>query len=325
MKTLNLSKVLLVPIFLFTLFLEVNAQTDFLKGSIKDISGNPLTGVNVTQKGTTNGAVTDADGIFVINVPTNATLVFSYIGFVSKEEDRNGIDFMRIILFEDTKLLNEVVVTALGIKREEKSLGYAIQKVEGTIFEKAGDPNLINSLAGKVSGLKINTASELFNYSEISLRGEQPVIIIDGTSTEISYWDLNFNDIEELTVLKGASAAALYGSEGRNGAIVITTKRGGKGITRIEFNSTNMLQPSLMTYPKTQTSFGTGNNGVYEYIDGTGSGIEGGGFNWGPKLDGRLIKQWNSPIDAATGERIPIPWEDKTNGKGNLVSFLEKG
>ncbi|MDR2773997.1 MAG: SusC/RagA family TonB-linked outer membrane protein [Tannerella sp.] len=325
MFKLNLSKVLWGLILFFTLFLDVDAQTGFLKGSIKDFSGNPLIGVNVTQKGTANGTATDADGNFVIDVPANATLVFSYIGFVSKEEDRNGVDFMRITLFEDTKLLSEVVVTALGIKREEKSLGYAVQKMEGTVFEKAVDPNLINSLAGKVSGLKINTASELFNSSEISLRGEQPVIIIDGTSTEISYWDLNFNDIEELTVLKGASAAALYGSEGRNGAIVITTKRGRKDITRVEFNSTNMLQPSLMTYPKTQTSFGTGNNGVYEYVDGSGSGIEGGGFNWGPKLDRRLIKQWNSPVDATTGERIPVTWEDKTNGKGNLVSFLEKG
>lgn len=274
---------------------------------------------------------TDDNGEFTMTVADgNYTVDVSAVGYGQMARMNIAAAAFRseslfISLRKTDSQLDQVVVTALGIKKEEKSLGYTVQKIGGEVFEKASDVNLINSMAGKVAGMSINTASELFNTSQITLRGEPPIIIIDGVSTKINYWELNHSDIESVNVLKGPAAAALYGSEGRNGAIIITTKRGKRNRTTVEVNSTFTVQPWLLTYPKTQTTFGSGNNGVYEYVDGSGAGIEGGGFNWGPKLDGRLIKQWNSPIDPVTGERIPIPWEDKTGGKGNLVKFLESG
>ncbi len=297
-----------------------------VKGHVKDgETDQPLPGVNIILKGSDKGTTTDIDGNYRINVPDGSRLIYSYIGFQTQEIEVGNKSVIDVVLKPDLSSLSEIVVTAMSIERENSTIGYSVQEVEGEVFEKASDPNLINSLAGKVAGLYINTSSELFNNSQISLRGEEPIIIVDGVSTDIKYWELNHNDIENISVLKGATAAALYGSEGRNGAIIITTKKGSANKTRVEFNSTTLWQPWLLAYPETQTEFGSGNNGVYEYVDGTGSGIEGGGFTWGPKLDGRLLPQWNSPIDPETGERIPIPWEDKTDGKGNLRTFLETG
>lgn len=297
-----------------------------VKGTVRDENGDGLPGVNVLVKGTQQGTVSDENGNYQLDIPDeNAVLIFSFVGYLSQEIGPGSRTELDITLKVDQKALEEVVVTALGVTRERRQLGYSVQGVVGREFEKASDVNLINSLAGKVAGLKINTASELLINSQISLRGETPIIVVDGVSTKVGYWELNHNDIESVSVLKGAVAGALYGSEGRNGAIIVTTKRGNRNRTTIEVGSTTTIQPGLLTYPKTQTVFGSGNGGVYQYVNGTGAGLEGGGFTWGPKLDGRLLPQWNSPLDPNTGERVPIPWEDRTGGKGNLRKFLETG
>ena len=306
-------------------------QPGRVTGHIADQQGQPLAGANIRLVEQERSYSTDTEGNFSISAqPGTYSLEVSYLSYETQrktgivvEEGRSLV--INWVLEEIEGALSEVVVTALGITREKKQLGYAVQQVKGEEFEKASDVNVLNSMQGKVAGLKINTASELFNESQISLRGEGPIIVVDGVSTKVSFRELNHNDIESISVLKGSVAAALYGAEGRNGAIIVTTKRGQQNRTVIEVNSTTSVQPGLLTYPKTQTAFGSGNGGVYQYVDGTGAGLEGGGFTWGPKLDGRLLPQWNSPIDPQTGERTPIPWVDQTDGKGNLVKFLETG
>ena len=165
----------------------------------------------------------------------------------------------------------------------------------------------------------------MFIGSDIRLRGQTPLLVVDGSPINSSTWDLNYNDIESVDVLKGPTAAALYGSAGINGAIVISLKKGRPNRTTVEFTSTEMWLPGLLTSPHIQTEYGTGGNGQYQYQNGSGTALEGGGFTWGPKLDGRLIVQWDSPIDSATGQRIAIPWVDHGGGKGNLAKFLQQG
>ncbi len=302
-----------------------------ITGRVTDQRGLALAGANVKVVELGRSFVTDDDGVYRISLaPGVYTLETRYVSYQMARKTavavRTGesvnVDFT---LEESQDELSEVVVTALGITREKKQLGYAVQEVSGEEFESASDVNLINALAGKVSGLKINTASELLMESEVILRGEEPIIVVDGVSTKLNYRELNHNDIASISVLKGAVAAALYGAEGRNGALIVTTKRGRENRTSVEVNSTTTVQPGLLTYPRTQTTFGSGGGGKYEYVDGSGAGLEGGGFTWGPKLDGRLIAQWNSPIDPQTGKRTPTPWLDRTGGKGNLVQFLETG
>jgi TonB-linked SusC/RagA family outer membrane protein len=301
-------------------------QQKQITGTVTDESGNLLPGVTIIVKGTNVGTLTDASGKFLLlNVPDDAVLIFSFVGMKSKEIEIERQLQIEVTMETSIIGLDDVVVTALAIEKSTKALGFSVQKVEGKIFEKTPDPNLLNSLTGKIAGLVVNTSAEMFVSSSMQLRGANPLIIMDGVSTSLSWWEINSNDIESISVLKGASASALYGSAGGNGAILITSKKGNRGKTRVEINSNLTFQPWLLTSPRVQTEFGTGNNGVYEYVNGTGTGIEGGGFAWGPLLDGRLIKQWNSPIDPETGERIPIPWIDRTGGKGNLVKFLDVG
>lgn len=311
--------------------LSKKQQPGKITGRILDEQGQPLigAGVRIREQGRSEG--TDVDGNYSFTLqPGTYILEVSYLSYETQiksgivvEEGKTVTVNMALKMSEG--VLNEVVVTALGISREKKQLGYSVQQVKGAEFEKATDVNMLNSLQGKVAGLKINTAQEMFVSSTISLRGENPITVVDGVSTKVGFWELNHNDIESVSVLKGAVAAALYGAEGRNGAIIVTTKRGHLNKTTIEVNSTTSLQPGLLTYPKTQTTFGSGNGGVYQYVNGTGAGLEGGGFTWGPKLDGRLLPQWNSPVDPVTDARTPIPWVDQTGGKGNLVTFLETG
>jgi TonB-linked SusC/RagA family outer membrane protein len=313
------------------IILSPKQQPGTITGRVFDEQGQPLIGAGVRVMELGRSTSTDIKGNFSVTVPPGTyTIEVSYISFETQRKSNILVEEAKnltidVVLKVAEGALNEVVVTALGISREKKQLGYSVQQVKGSEFEKASDVNMINSLQGKVAGLKINTAQEMFISSSISLRGENPIIVVDGVSTKVGFWELNQNDIESISVLKSGVAAALYGAEGRNGAIIVTTKRGHLNKTAIEVNSTTSLQPGLLTYPKTQTTFGSGNGGVYQYVNGTGAGLEGGGFTWGPKLDGRLLPQWNSPIDALTGNRTPIPWVDKTNGEGNLVAFLETG
>lgn len=310
-------------------------QNGAVQGQVTDAAGQPLPGVSVSLKGTATGTVTDLNGRFTLNSGNaeKPVLVLSYIGYITQEVAVGGRTFVEVALQEDTKALSEVVVTALGIKKEKKALGYAVQEVQGEDLVKAREGNAINNLVGKVAGLSIKSSTDLFQDPAISLRGRKPLVVIDGVPDQTAdIWKINSDDIESINVLKGSTASALYGSIGRNGAIMITTKRGGKQQLSVELNSSTMFQPSFIRIPEVQTTYGSGNNGKYAYVDGSGGGIEGAGWIWGPKLDQPSAgtpsgfwetPQYNSPVDPVTGVRQPLPWISR--GKDNVENFFQTG
>ncbi len=332
---LNRTQRLSILICSFVLIgLSSQAQQVPISGQIRD-QGNGLPGVSIYEKGTTQGTTSDTEGKFAMTVSSpSAILVFSFIGYKTQEIVVGNRSQLIIDMEEDVTALTEVVVTALGVKREVKSLGYSVQTVQGKEMTKAREPNIMNSLTGRVAGLEIRNQTDLFQDPGIRLRGAKPLIVIDGVpSVDADIWKLNADDIETYSVLKGATASALYGSIGRNGAIMITTKRGsGDGQTRVELNSSTMFQPSFIRIPEIQTTYGNGNNGQYTYVDGSGSGLEGGGWIWGPKLDQSdpstpsgywETPQYNSPVDPDTGELIPLPFLSR--GKDNVKNFFRNG
>jgi len=313
--------------------LTMSAQSTTVSGQVTD-NGTPLPGVSILEKGTTNGTTSDAQGRFSMTLTSqNSVLVFSFIGYKTQEVAVGARTEIGVSMEEEVTALTEVVVTALGVEREVKSLGYAVQTVDGEVMTKAREPNVMNSLTGRVAGLEIRNQTDLFQDPVIRLRGARPLIVIDGVpSVDADLWKLNADDIDTYSILKGATASALYGSIGRNGAIMITTKRGKAGGTQVEVNSSTMFQPSFIRIPKVQTTYGNGNNGQYTYVDGSGGSLEGGGWIWGPKLDQRdpstpsgywETPQYNSPVDPETGELIPLPFLSR--GKNNVENFFRTG
>lgn len=288
-------------------FVSAYSQTgDRIKvsGVVTDETGETLIGASVAEKGTTNATMTGLDGDYTLTVPANATLVVTYVGFDTREIQVNGQTNLDIVVSEDTKLLDEVVVTALGIKRDKKSLGYALQEVKGDQLTETRDPNVANALAGKVAGLQIKqSGTGPSGSSRIVLRGNssiggnnQPLIVVDGIPIDSSTGgtddfygnknvdrgsgmaDISPDDIESISVLKGQTAAALYGSRAGNGVIMVTTKKGstGKGLG-VSYN-TNFTIENPMELPKYQNVYGQGTDGRYDYSQ-AGS--------WGAKMDGQ--------------------------------------
>ncbi|MFD2874238.1 SusC/RagA family TonB-linked outer membrane protein [Mucilaginibacter ximonensis] len=312
---------------------DKEAPAEVIKGHIADQKNVALPGVSILVKGTNSGTTTDQNGDFSIKAKSGDVLVITFIGFKTKEVAVTGSKVYQIILEEDAKGLSEVVVTALGIKKEKAKLGYAVQEVKGEDLVKAREPNVFSSLTGRVAGLNVQSSTDLFQDPKITLRGVTPLIVIDGIPDQSAdIWKINADDIESMSILKGANASALYGSIGQNGAIMITTKRGkGKNLV-VDINSTMEIQPSFIRIPKVQTEYGDGFKGQYSYVDGSGGGPEGGGWIWGPKLDQKdpstksgfvELPQYNSPIDPNTGKRIPLPWISR--GKDNVPDFFRTG
>lgn len=308
------------------------AQKITVSGVVRDAQA-PLPGVSILEKGTTQGTASDAEGKFTISVNPDAVLVFSFIGLKTAEVPVNNRTTVEVTLEDDATALSEVVVTALGVPKDVKTLGYAVQSVKGESVTKAREPNIINSLTGKVAGLQVQNQTDLFQNPVIKLRGATPLIVIDGVpSVDNDIWKINADDIESYSVLKGATASALYGSIGKNGAIMITTKRGNQYKTTVDINSSTMFQPSFIRIPNVQTTYGNGYNGQYAYVDGSGSGTEGSGWIWGPKLDQRdpstpsgywETTQFNSPVDPNTGQLVPLPFLSR--GKNNVKDFFRTG
>ena len=232
--------------------------------------------------------------------------------------------------FTDTAKVDEVVVTALGIKKDKKKLGFAVQEVNGSDLVKAKEPNVINSLVGRVAGLTIGQSAEILGSPAVVLRGsdinrgQSVLFVIDGIPINSDAYNLAPDDIDKVTVLKGPAAAALYGYRGQNGAIVITTKKGTKRGVTVEFNSSNMMEQGFLTIPKVQDAYGPGDHGKYSFTDGKGGGLNDGDYDvWGPKFEGQLISQYDSPVDPITGVRGATPWTAR--GKDNLNRFLQTG
>ena len=272
-----------------------------ITGQVLDAKGEPLIGVSILIKGTTDGAITDLDGNYkVVTKNANPILVYSYIGYKTQEIPLKGQTAINITMLDDTQVIDEVVVTALGIKRSEKALSYNVQQVNTNEITSNKDANFVNSLSGKVAGVNINASSSgVGGVSKVVMRGTKSIMqssnalyVIDGVpifsgrstksgGTEFDsrgssepIADINPEDIESMSVLTGAAAAALYGSEAANGAIVITTKKGKEGRVSITVNSnTEFTTPFVM--PRFQTRYGTGMEGV-QNISGARS--------WGRKL-----------------------------------------
>ncbi len=269
----------------------------------------PVAGVNVVVKGTTNGNITDLDGrVTLSGVSTKDVLVVSYIGYVTQEIAVGNQSIIKVTIAEDLQKLDEVVVTALGITRSEKALGYATQKFDGNELTSVKGVNIATSLSGRISGMRVYNSTEFGEAPTIKLRGESPLVVVDGVPTDQAFSDFNQDVIEDITVLKGATASALYGSRGGNGAIMITTKKGGKGGFSIEVNTSNMFYAGQLKIPEVQTSYSAGIGGKYNNDD----------YVWGDKLDiGRVYTQWD-PIKKEYREM-----ELTSKGKNNFKNFLE--
>ncbi|NCC10909.1 MAG: SusC/RagA family TonB-linked outer membrane protein, partial [Bacteroidia bacterium] len=249
-----------------------------VKGKVLDSRGEPIIGANVVEKGTTNGGITNLDGEFTLQVSSNAALSVSYIGFTPQNVAVNGQTNIIVKMQEEATALEQVVVTALGIKKKAASLTYSTDQVNGNELTRAKDPNMMNALAGKSAGVQINKSSAgLGGSSKVSIRGSrsinesgnnQPLYVIDGipmfsgsnssTSSVMGgendgvnrdagdgISNINPDDIESMSILKGASASALYGSVAANGVILITTKQGKSGIQRINFSSSLTIDQAI--------------------------------------------------------------------------------
>jgi TonB-linked SusC/RagA family outer membrane protein len=318
--------------FGFLPFLSNGQYTPF-RGRVFDATTKKgVEGVNVIVQNTTTGVTTDVDGNFTIITTKGAVLVVSSIGYEQQLVTASG-DFLNVALNAGTLQLQDVVVTALGITSKKRALGYSVQEVKGEVMTQARETNLVNALAGRIAGVNIvNGSNSIGGSSKIVIRGEtslagtnQPLFVVDGipisnavsTARNVDYGngagEINPDDIETITVLKGPTAAALYGSRASNGVVLITTKKGksNQGIG-VSVNSTASME-KVMLLPTYQNSYGQGTGGAYNIGDG--------GRSWGPKLDGRDMKvPVNTEYPPVNGEIIK--WEPYPD---NVKDFYETG
>lgn len=314
--------------FILCLFLSfvfcsaASTQSRVVSGTITSEEGETIPGVSILIQGTAKGTISDVDGKYQLDLSNQEqVLVFSFIGHKTQTIDVNGRSTINVILLTDQYELDEIVVTALGVEKEVKSLGYSVTEFEGDNMVKARESNPLSTLTGKVAGLSIQTPTDFFQNPVITMRGGTPLIVIDGVpNPNADFWEISPDDIEKISVLKGATASALYGAIGRNGALLISTKRGKNQLT-IEVNSSTQFQTGFLRVPRIQTTYGTGDQGEYVYVDG----FEYSGYVWGPKLDqpGFVTPQYNSPIDPVTGQRTATPFVSK--GKDNMENFFRTG
>lgn len=271
-------------------------------GTVADADGG-IIGATVTVKGTQVGSITDIDGKFSVNAKKGDILVISYVGYATQEVKVDGTA-INVTLMEDNTLLSEVVVTALGVKRERKALGYGLAEVKGEELTKAKETNVINSLAGKVAGLVVsNTAGGASGSTRVLLRGNtemtgnnQPLYVIDGVPLDNTNFGsagvgggydlgdgisaINPDDIENMTVLKGPAASALYGSRASHGVILITTKKADRDKFSVEYNGSLTIDSQLAKWDNIQQIYGQGNGGQYSH-----SATSQTNMSWGPKGD----------------------------------------
>ena len=293
---------------------------------IDEITRKPLSGVSISTNKKKTGTTTDEQGIFKINAGAGDKLYFSYTGYQEQSIKVTGV-LLNIKLVQTVKQLDEVVVTALGVKKELKRLGYSVQEIKGAELVKAREPNPINGLVGKIAGLDVAINKEMLAAPAVSLRGGNiSLYVVDGMPISTDTWNISPDDVESYTVLKGLAATALYGSRAQNGAILITTKRAKKNVKgyTIDYNSSLQVDKGFIAMPKTQSSYGGGDNSQYSFVDGKGGGLNDGDYDvWGPKFEGQLIAQYDSPIDPVTGKRIPTPYTAR--GVDNLKNFIQAG
>lgn len=320
---------------------DVSAQEkNVISGIIKDSDGNPVMLATIKEKGTSNGVVSDEKGAYRISVSPNAVLVITSIGLTTKEVKADDA-VVNVQLEVSKNELEGVVVTALGIKKQKKSLGYAVQEIKGTSLVEAREPNLANALSGKVAGLQVvRSSAGPGGSSKLVLRGfnsltgdNQPLIVVDGVpmdnftgASNNDYWnpsldmgngiaDINPEDIESLSVLKGPSAAALYGSRAGNGVILITTKTGrkqkGLGITL----TSSIGFESIFTRPNMQNNYGQGLDNISDPRANT---------SWGPKIEGQNLVNWNGVTEPSRSyDNVGNYFDTYGITKNTSISFQE--
>jgi TonB-linked SusC/RagA family outer membrane protein len=344
----------LLAIFLLPLFSL--AQNVIVGKIINKVDQNPIPGATVAIKGTHIGTSTAVDGTFGIKAKVGDILVISGIGIVRTEQEVTGNNMNNITVETTSKEMDQVVVTATGIKKDVKKLGYAIQTIDASNLTQAREPDPVNSLKGQAAGLEVNVNAEIGHSPDVIMRGEndvndRPMFVIDGVPIESDTYNLNPDDIESFTVLKGPNAAALYGFQGKNGAIIINTKKGTKdkrGIS-INFNTSQQISKGFIALPKYQDLYGPGDNGKYAFGGGGssassyfGAGAVGVGINdydydvWGPQFRGQLLPQYDGTYtpnqtyttgfadgSTYTGHVQPTPWTAR--GKNNLKKFIQAG
>ena len=329
---------------------NLNPVDIVISGKVSNENGEPLVGATILLKGTTRGTIADIDGNFKMEVPDeNAIIKVSYIGYEEKEISVGNQTFFEVSLYPSLQQLSDIVVTALGIKREERSLGFSVGRVNGESVSRVAQENVLNGIAGKVPGVVINSTSGAGSSVSMVIRGatslntdNQPLFVIDGVPVTnslnnitqfgdrnaVDYGnaisDLNPNDVEDISILKGPSAAALYGSRAANGVVLITTKSG-KNVDGISVNvSSSTVFDNPYRYLDFHSKFATGvrpytpdNNpyGILTIAEGSAAGV-------GPRLDqGYNAIQWNSPLDE-NGD--PIPTELKSY-PDNVANFVQTG
>lgn len=351
--------------------LVTDQQPKTITGIVKDMSGEPLPGASIVEKGnTSNGVIADVDGRFTLTVPGNATLVVAYMGYATREIKlrKGGKTKLNILLREDSQQLSEVVVTALGIKKDTKKLGYAVSTINADEIVKAGATNIASAMYGKAPGIRITqTQGGSAGAVSINVRGltsitgnNQPIIILDGVpirnggtgkSTDFAEFgndgrirsnglvDINPEDIESISILKGASATALYGSEAANGAVVITSKRAKTGKVSVDF--TAQVMANLPAYlPEVQNLYGPGtyNINYSDYEKQTG-GFYQRTFNgqtykslrsttqsFGPRYDGSDVLYWDGMVRPYVAQ-TDNPWNElfRTGWTQNYTLAISHG
>ncbi len=329
-----MKKKLFFTLSLFALFAFTGFAQKTVSGTVTDATGEVMIGVNILEVGTSNGTITDLDGNFSIEVSDDATLEFSMVGYTPQQIEVGSQTVIDLVL-EEGVALSEVVVTSLGISKEKKALGYAVTEIGGEDFTEARELNVANSLAGKVAGVNVsNIASGPGGSSRVIIRGNssisgnnQPLYVVDGIPIDntnlgsAGMWggqdwgdgvsSINPDDIETMTVLKGSSAAALYGSRASNGVIMITTKKGGKrkGVG-VEVQSNYTFENIIETFDF-QKEYGQGDNGKRPTTQP--EAIASNLYSWGEKLDGRSTIQFDGQSR---------PYSDVGD---NLGSFYQTG
>ena len=342
-----MKKILFLTLAFLVCILDVYSQGRTISGKVSSSEdGKSLPGVTVAIKGTTMGVISDLDGNYSISFKEpKGILVFSFIGMQPQEVEVNASSNKYDVTLEPTSVaLSAFVVTALGVTREKKTLGYAVQEVSSSDLNQAKDANIVNSMSGKIAGVQvtsggsaIGSSSRIIIRGNSSFSGNQPLFVVDGTPIDNATnnnggdggldWgntasDIDPNNIESMTVLKGANAAALYGSRATNGVIIITTKKGGKGARKLGVDfSSSVVYNKPAYFPTFQNQYGGGwdgseyiwkqyneKNGTslsyndyakqfsYNYVDGNGGGVnDAWPVNWGPRMDaGLLLNQWST-------------------------------
>ncbi len=304
--------------------IKVNNTANLLdivvRGQVKDAKGETLPGVSIKVKGTDIGASSDIDGKYTLNVPDNAILVFTYIGYITKEVVVNNQSTLNVTLDPSSTSLSEVVVTALGIVRESKSLTYAAQGVSTKELSETRTLNVINSLQGKVAGMSIESAGTgLGSPSRVLLRGNrsltgssEPLYVIDGVQMSTQISNISPDNIESINILKGPNAAALYGSAAQNGAIIIETKKGKAGIVEVSLNET-FIVGSPIHYLEPQNEYGQGVSGIYNATAEE---------SWGPKMTGQVVNHWSSAPGKAGTTYAFLPQPDNFRDVFNTSQYL---